>query len=222
MAKIAKKETECRQKQAARNMVDMEHGVFPFPDGTPGTLKDGTPRIVRTLAFTTPGQYSETMYSRSYLSTHMPFLMEAPYFKQQYALFKHERDTSLVKVLESAQLQTKALDNISVGLLEMVVKDLQSEEPKITPRDALKYAAPITRLAWEVQGKLGSDQKDKLAVVLMNLDETIPDPEERRKIMEGVADASAWRRKQLEEYKDAGDALDRKRYSAEDAEWEEA
>jgi hypothetical protein len=210
-----KEETRSRQKQAAQNLIDMERGVFPYPEGMSGTYKDGRPKINRTIAFTTPGTHSETMYSRAYLSKHLPDVMEAPYFKQQYALFKHERDTSVIQVLESAQLQTKALDRISLGLLEKVADTLEKNPEQIKPSEALKYAHVYFRLAAEVQGKLDSGKQDKLAVVLMNMDERIQDPAERQRIREGIERFRMQRAKQLEEYQSAGEALDADVYDGE-------
>jgi hypothetical protein len=196
-------------KQAAQNLIDMERGCFPYPEGTPGVYKDGRPKIVKSLAFRTPGKWSDSMYSAQYVKQNMRHLMDNTYFKQQFSLFRQEKNQQLVRVLEDAQDQYKSLEHISVGLLNLVANELdKGEECSIPPKEALKYAPVYTKLWLEIEGKLAPKKQDKMAVLMFNVSNRIEDHEELQRVEDGLADFRQMRAQQIEEMRLAREALD--------------
>jgi hypothetical protein len=210
MPRITRKATECRLRQAAANLHDMERGTFDYGPGKAPILRSGRPKVVKTIAFTTPGDISDKMYTREYARQNLKTLMDVDYFKQHYALLQQQHDGTMTQMLERLQGSTKEVTEISAGLVRLLRCRLEDPEEaaKVRTVDLLKYGPAWYKMGMELEGKVGGEHTNQLAVVLMDMNERIQDPEERDRIRQGLEDYRAQRAEQVRSYQMAGEAID--------------
>jgi hypothetical protein len=196
-----KKTAQEKMRQTARIMVDMEHGVYAWPDGTSPVMKNGKPRISKTVALLEAG-YKESYVKEAYTS-----VFTHPYYLEQYHFFLNERDVSVVRALEMAQTNNKTLSRVAEGLLNLALKRIEEDPESVSTANAIRYAKDYVRLVAEIEGKLNVPGAKNLTGILMVGAERLG-PEQRGRITEIRDKYRSDRDRELESLARAADAMD--------------
>uniref|UniRef100_A0A6M3KUB5 Uncharacterized protein n=1 Tax=viral metagenome TaxID=1070528 RepID=A0A6M3KUB5_9ZZZZ len=196
-------ESRARVRRLAEIMYDMENGLFNYGDDYPSQNKDGTPKIVKAVALRAAG------YTDQYAKKIRGHIWKDPYYVQQYHLVCNERKGSVVKAMLGDVGRIEKLGQISDTMLEILHARLTDPEEVslIKTTDLLKYAPIIYRLNAEIEGRLHSQRPDKMAVVMMDIDNRLP-KESRDKLLAMRDQYRAMRDGEVDSYAQTGDAQD--------------
>jgi hypothetical protein len=197
-----KKSREMMDK-CASIMVDMELGTYEYPDGSRSVTNAGTPRVNKTVALREAG-YKECYIKEAYTS-----VLKHPYYIQQCALLKQQRDGGVITALIHSEDARGLVTKISQGSLQLLANRLEDPEKaeQIKTRDLVTIAKEFFVLDQQVKGKLESGRTDKLAIVMMAANERLP-AANRDKVKATLQAFYTTRGSEMENFALVGDALD--------------
>jgi len=188
MATLPRKETERRLKLMAKTLVDMENGLYQWPDGRKPTRPDGSPVVSKAELIRVAG-YKDTHSGRAYAAW-----FNDPYFKRQYALEKARREAAIPAIRDEGPINLLLLGRRMVD--ELLLR-LKHDPDSVSSSQLLQFAPQFIDKGLEIEARgRASDGTtnniDQLNAVMGNLVVNM-NADEREKFVTTAQDASAKR-----------------------------
>lgn len=166
MGIVSRKETERRLKIMVKTMVDMERGIYQWPDGRKPLRPSGEPVISKAECARAAG-YSGTNNQRN-----MDGWVNDPFFLRELEKERARRELNMEKLLD---LEENLPLTIAKGLFIELIIRMQHDPGSISVRDILTFAPQLHKYGLElaalqetidtspvIEGKL-DDFNDRLA-----------------------------------------------------------
>lgn len=141
MGIVGRKETERRLRIMARVTVDMERGIYQWPDGRKPFNADGSPVISKAEIARSAG-YSGTSNQRN-----MDAWFGDPFYKRQCEIERARRDLNLAELMENEENLPLA---IARGLFEILLTRMVTEPESITSSQILTFAPQLHKYGLEL------------------------------------------------------------------------
>lgn len=153
MGILGRKETERRLRVMARSMVDMERGIYPWPDGRKPLRPNGTPVISKAEVARSAG-YSGTSNARN-----METWFEDPYYLRE---LEKERARREVNMAEIVQFEENLPLAIAHGLFAELLVRLEHDPASISTNNILTFAPQLHKYGLELAVKMGAAGEEKV------------------------------------------------------------
>lgn len=152
MAIISRKETERRLRAMARTTVDMERGIYQWPDGRKPLKPDGTPWVVKAEIARSAGYHGDSN------QRNMEKWFTDPYYIKQLQIERRRRDFNMEEVLAAEENLPLA---IAKGLLEILITRIATDPDSITTNQILSFAPQLHKYGLELAAAQGQLQQPR-------------------------------------------------------------
>lgn len=125
----------------ARAMVDMEQGIYIWPDGRKPVKKDGSP-VISKVELVRVGGYSSVRTGHQYR------WFEDPYFKRQVALEKARRETNLPDIIEQ---HPTALLQLGREMIDEARRRLKATPEDFTIAQLITFGPQVVKQGLELE-----------------------------------------------------------------------
>lgn len=199
MPALSRKETEKRLLRMAKAMVDMQQGIYKWPDGRKAVKTDGSP-VISKVELVRVGGYSSVRTGHQYR------WFEDPYFKRQVALELARREANLPDVLEENPIN---LLKLGQEMVEEARRRLIACPEDFTVTQLVTFGPQCLKLGLEIekekdrgQGNGGPTKIDEINAFVGNTIVNM-DPASREELVANAIDASDDRLAKLQQQIDA-------------------
>lgn len=199
MPALPRKETEKRLLKMAKALVDMEQGVYEWPDGRKAVRADGSP-VISKVELVRVGGYAP------YRTGHQSRWFEDPYFKRQVALEKARREANLPDILDSQPINLLKLGR---EMVEEARRRLIATPEDFTVSQLVTFGPQCIKMGLEIEKAAephgngnGNTKIDELNAYVVGTVVNM-DPESREELLSTVTDASDARLAKLQQQIDA-------------------
>lgn len=141
MGIVSRRETEKRLKIIAKTMVDMERGIYQWPDGRKPLRPDGSPVVSKAECARVAG-YSGTSNARN-----MATWFEDPFYLRELEKERARREMNMGKLLD---LEENLPLTISKGLFSELIVRILCDPGSISTHDILTFAPQLHKYGLEL------------------------------------------------------------------------
>jgi hypothetical protein len=125
----------------AKATVDMERGVYPWPDGRKPFRQDGTPIVVKAEICRAAG------YNGDSNQRNQEKWFNDPFYLQQVALERARRDVNLQQIMAAEENLPLA---IAKGLYELAIRRILTDPEAVSVSEAIAIATPLHKYGLEL------------------------------------------------------------------------
>lgn len=188
MGIVGRKETERRLRIMVRSMVDMERGIYIWPDGRKPLRPNGLPVISKAEVARSAG-YSGTSNARN-----MAVWFEDPYYLRELEKERARREINMDEIIQHEENLPLA---IAKGLFMELLVRLRMDPGLISTSNILTFAPQLHKYGLELAIRQGvADEKppapDKVGTFNATVGATVSfmNPSERARLIASSSEAS--------------------------------
>lgn len=155
MGIVSRKETEKRLKIMARTMVDMERGLYQWPDNRKPLRPNGTPVVSKAECARVAG-YSGTNNQRN-----MDGWFNDPVYLRELELERARRDVNMDELIAHEENLPLAL---AKGLFLELLARIKNDPGSISVNNILTFAPQLHRYGLELAARMGELEEGDLTM----------------------------------------------------------
>jgi hypothetical protein len=170
--RITKAETEERFQQLVKGWVDMERGIYVWPEGAQQRRNaNGEPVPSKRVLLESVGYSLLTPRANQRIWNN-------PKFLRALEIERQTRDRSMLTIVERAHAEGRPGPmEISNLMLDILYRRLTEDNSRVKTSELLRYAPAWQRLSLELEGKLAHARNESTTNVLAILDSSLSHPQ---------------------------------------------